>query len=140
MENENAKPSLSIYRILIDTKGLCNDITGMDQIIKKMKAEGIKPDMHTQSILAKHYVSGGLLEKDQEVVKLVEGDNIKENCWACRFLLPLYAQLGKVDEVGRIWKICESNPHDEEYLAAIEAVGIVSDKSYCFPHRRRKRK
>ncbi|XP_022767891.1 pentatricopeptide repeat-containing protein At1g80270, mitochondrial-like [Durio zibethinus] len=126
MEKENVKPSLLTYKILIDTKGLSNDITGMDQIVETMKAEGIKPDIHIKSILAKHYASGGLMEKAQEVLKGMEGDNIKENRWACRFLLPLYADLGKADEVERIWKVCESNPRFEEYLAAIEAWGKLS--------------
>ncbi|XWS65319.1 hypothetical protein CRYUN_Cryun05aG0083000 [Craigia yunnanensis] len=126
MEKENVKPSLFTYKILIDTKGLSNDITGMDQIVETMKAEGIEPDIHIQSILAKHYVSGGLMEKAQEVLKGMEGNNIKENRWACRFLLPLYAELGKADEVERIWNVCESNPRFEEYLAAIEAWGKLS--------------
>ncbi|XVE95753.1 hypothetical protein REPUB_Repub02eG0126700 [Reevesia pubescens] len=126
MEKENVKPSLFTYRILIDTKGLSNDITGMDQIVETMKAEGIEPDINIQSILAKHYISGGLMEKAQEVVKEMEGDNIKVNRWACRYLLILYAELGKADEVERIWKVCESNPRFEEYLAAIEAWGKLS--------------
>ncbi|XVE84906.1 hypothetical protein DITRI_Ditri17bG0049100 [Diplodiscus trichospermus] len=126
MEKENVKPTLFTYKILIDTKGLSNDITGMDQIVETMKAEGIEPDIHVQSILARHYISGGLLEKAQEVLKEMEGVNVKENRRACCFLLPLYAELGKADEVERIWKVCESNPHYEEYLAAIEAWGKLS--------------
>ncbi|XWS57162.1 hypothetical protein CRYUN_Cryun09bG0149300 [Craigia yunnanensis] len=126
MEKENVKPSLFTYKILIDTKGLSNDITGMDQIVETMKAEGIEPDIRIQSILAKHYASGGLMEKAQEVLKGMEGDNINENRWACQFLLPLYAELGKADEVERIWNVCESNPRFEEYLAAIEAWGKLS--------------
>ncbi|XVF07098.1 hypothetical protein REPUB_Repub06bG0109200 [Reevesia pubescens] len=126
MEKENVKPSLFTYKILIDTKGLSNDITGMDQIVETMKDEGIEPDIQIQSILARHYISGGLKEKAQEILKEMEGDTIKENRGACRFLLPLYVELGKADEVERIWKACESNPRFEEYLAAIEAWGKLS--------------
>ncbi|KAK8594150.1 hypothetical protein V6N13_125959 [Hibiscus sabdariffa] len=123
MEKENIKPSLFTYRILIDTKGICNDIAGMDQIVETMKADGLEPDIHTQSLLAKHYASAGLTEKAEEVLKAMEGDNIKESRWGCRFLLPLYAELGKADEVERIWSVCESKPRFDEYLAAIEAWG-----------------
>ncbi|XP_022743376.1 pentatricopeptide repeat-containing protein At1g80270, mitochondrial-like [Durio zibethinus] len=126
MEKENVKPSLFTYRILIDVKGLSNDISGMDQIVETMKAEGIEPDIPIQSILAKHYVSGGLVEKALEVLKEMEGDNIKENRGACQFLLSVYAELGKADEVERIWNVCESNPRFEEYLAAIQAWGKLS--------------
>ncbi|KAJ7976602.1 Pentatricopeptide repeat-containing protein, mitochondrial [Quillaja saponaria] len=114
MEKENVKPSLLTYKILIDTKGQLNDITGMDQIVETMKAEGIEPDLQIQAILAKHYASGGLTEKAEAVLKEMEGGNLKENRWACRSLLPLYAELGKDDEVGRIWNFCESNPRLEE--------------------------
>ncbi|OIT37949.1 PREDICTED: pentatricopeptide repeat-containing protein At1g80270, mitochondrial-like [Nicotiana attenuata] len=123
MEKENVKPSLFTYRTLIDAKGQCNDISGMEQIVETMKAEGIEPDINTKSILAKHYVSGGLNEKAENVLKEMEGGDIKENRWACRSLLPLYAALGKADEVGRIWQVCESNPRLDECVAAVEAWG-----------------
>ncbi|THG10152.1 hypothetical protein TEA_009858 [Camellia sinensis var. sinensis] len=126
MEKENVKPTRFTYRILIDTKGKSNDITGMDQIVETMKAEGIEPDLNIQAILARHYVYGGLKEKAEAVLKEMEGGNTKENRWACRALLPLYAALGKADEVGRVWKVCESNPNPDECMAAIEAWGKLN--------------
>ncbi|OAY40209.1 pentatricopeptide repeat-containing protein At1g80270, mitochondrial [Manihot esculenta] len=123
MEKENVKPSLFSYKILIDVKGQSNDLTGMDQIVETMKGEGIKPDVDTQAIIARHYASGGLTEKAEAILKEMEGGNLKEHRWACRALLPLYASLGKADEVGRIWKVCESSPRLEECIAAIEAWG-----------------
>ncbi|KAJ0041042.1 hypothetical protein Pint_27516 [Pistacia integerrima] len=123
MEKENVKPSLFTYKILIDTKGQSNDITGMDQIVETMKAEGMELDIRTQAILARHYVSAGLKEKAESMLKEMEGGNLKEHRWACRLLLPLYAELGKADEVGRLWKFCEANPRLPECVAAIEAWG-----------------
>ncbi|KAE9599759.1 putative pentatricopeptide [Lupinus albus] len=123
MESENIKPSPFTYKILIDTKGQFNDIAGMDQIVESMKAEGIEPDIGTKSVMVGHYISASLEEKAENLLKEMEGEDLKKNRWVCRLLLPLYADLGKVDEVGRIWKICESNPWIEECLAAIEAWG-----------------
>ncbi|CAL0322926.1 unnamed protein product [Lupinus luteus] len=123
MESENIKPSPFTYKILIDTKGQVNDIAGMDQIVESMKAEGIEPDIGTKTVIIGHYISAGLEEKAENVLKEMEGENLKKNRWVCRSLLPLYADLGKADEVGRIWKVCESNPRIEECLAAIEAWG-----------------
>ncbi|KAJ8760063.1 hypothetical protein K2173_010919 [Erythroxylum novogranatense] len=123
MEKENVKPSLFTYNLLIDTKGQCNDMTGMDQVVETMKSEGIQPDISTQAILAKHYLSGGLKEKAEGILKEIEGDNLKEHRWVCKVLLPLYASLGKADEVRRVWKVCESKPWLDECLAAIEAWG-----------------
>ncbi|KAF8369859.1 hypothetical protein HHK36_032118 [Tetracentron sinense] len=123
MEKENVKPSLFTYKLLIDTKGKSNDITGMDQLVETMKAEGIEPDIHTQAILARHYISGGLNEKAEAVLKEMEGSNLEENRVACRALLPLYGSLRNADEVGRVWEVCESNPQLNECVAAIEAYG-----------------
>ncbi|KAL9398251.1 hypothetical protein Peur_007212 [Populus x canadensis] len=123
MEKENVKPSLFTYKILIDTKGQSNDMTGMDQIVETMKAEGIEPDIRTQAIMARHYVSGGLKEKAEAILKEMEGGNLEEHRWACRFMLPLYGALGKADEVSRVWKFCEKSPRLDECMAAIEAWG-----------------
>ncbi|KAK4272450.1 hypothetical protein QN277_021008 [Acacia crassicarpa] len=123
MERENIKPSPFTYQILISAKGQVSDIAGMDQVVETMKAEGIEPDIQTKAILAKHYASAGLKEKAEDVLREMEGENLKENQWVCRFLLPLYAGLGKTDEVGRIWEVCESNPRIEECLSAIDAWG-----------------
>lgn len=122
MEKENVKPTLFTYKLLIDTKGQSNDITGMDKIVQTMKAEGIEPDINTQAILVKHYIFGGLKEKAEAILREMESDNLKDR-WVCRVVLPLYAQLGKADDVSRVWKVCESSPRLEECTAAIDAWG-----------------
>ncbi|PQQ16127.1 hypothetical protein Pyn_35643 [Prunus yedoensis var. nudiflora] len=126
MEKENVKPTAFTYKLLIDTKGQCNDMTGMDQVYETMKAEGFEPDITVKATLAKHYAAGGLKEKAEAVLKDMEGGNLKENRWACQALLPLYAELGQVDEVERVWKVCESNPRLQECMAAIEAWGKLN--------------
>ncbi|KAL2952534.1 hypothetical protein AAZX31_19G116600 [Glycine max] len=126
MENENINPSSHTYSILIDTKGQSKDIDGMDQIVDRMKAQGIEPDINTQAVLIRHYISSGLQDKAETLLKEMEGENLKQNRWLCRILLPLYANLGKVDEVGRIWKVCETNPRYDECLGAIEAWGKLN--------------
>ncbi|XP_058107442.1 pentatricopeptide repeat-containing protein At1g80270, mitochondrial-like [Magnolia sinica] len=123
MEKENIKPSLFTYKLLIDTKGRSNDMTGMEQILETMKAEGLEPDLLLQAMVARHFISGGLNEKAQAVLKEMEGDSLKVNRGACKLLLPLYAALGEADEVDRIWNVCETNLRLEECLAAIEAWG-----------------
>ncbi|XP_061350511.1 pentatricopeptide repeat-containing protein At1g80270, mitochondrial [Gastrolobium bilobum] len=123
MEKENVKPTPFTYSILIDAKGQSNDIAGMEQVVETMKADGIEPDLSTQASLAKHYTSSGFKEKAEAILKEIEGENLKVNRRACPTLLRLYANLGKADEVERIWKVCESKPHIEECLAAIEAWG-----------------
>ncbi|KAK7290773.1 hypothetical protein RIF29_05451 [Crotalaria pallida] len=123
MENKNIQPSPFTYKILIDAKGQSNDIAGMEQIVESMKAEGIEPDIGTKKVLARHYISAGLLGNAETLLKEMEGEDLEKNRWVCKVLILLYANLAKADEVGRIWKLCESDPYFEECLVAIEAWG-----------------
>ncbi|BAT96702.1 hypothetical protein LR48_Vigan02g000800 [Vigna angularis] len=123
MEKENVKPCIFTYRLLLDTKGHFNDIAGMEQVLETMKVEGIEPDIQIQELLAKHYTKAGLNEKAETVLKEIEGENLKENRWLCATLIRLYANLGKANEVERIWKVCESSPGVDDCLAAVEAWG-----------------
>ncbi|KAL0555077.1 hypothetical protein IC582_009010 [Cucumis melo] len=123
MEKDNVKPSLFTYKVLIDAKGLSNDISGMEQVFDSMKAEGIEVDVDTLSLLAEHYVSGGLKDKAKAILKEIEEINSKGSRRPCRILLPLYGKLQMEDDVRRVWKICEENPRIEECMAAIIAWG-----------------
>ncbi|WOG91086.1 hypothetical protein DCAR_0310334 [Daucus carota subsp. sativus] len=127
MKNENVKPTVFTYNLLIDTKGLYKDISGMDQIVKTMKEEGIEPVKQTLNIMAKHYISAGFIDKAEAVAKEMEGGDLRDNRDACRYLLEIYSLLGKADEVNRIWKFCESDANYFECVAAIEALGRLKN-------------
>lgn len=123
MEKENVKPSPFTFKLLIDTKGQLNDISGMEEILEKMKEQGFETDAHTKFILARHYASAGLKEKAEAVLKEMEQENFGENRRVRGNLLQIYALLGQADEVERVWKLCESKPWPGECIAAIEAWG-----------------
>ncbi|CAK9322784.1 unnamed protein product [Citrullus colocynthis] len=127
MEKENIKPSLFTYKILIDAKGLSNDMLGMEQVVDTMKAEGVETDFNVLSILAKHYASGGLKDKAKAILKEMEDVYSKGSQWPCRILIPIYGELQMEDEVRRLWEICEPNPRIEECLAAIVAWGKLKN-------------
>ncbi|KAL1548761.1 pentatricopeptide repeat-containing protein, mitochondrial [Salvia divinorum] len=126
MEKENVKPTVFTYQILVDVKGQSNDITGMEQIVETMEAEGLKPSSQIQTSMARYYATAGLKDKAEALLKDIEGDGLEKNRWACRLLIPIYASLGKADEVERIWKFCESDPRLEDCLSAIEAWGQLN--------------
>ncbi|XP_027349209.1 pentatricopeptide repeat-containing protein At1g80270, mitochondrial-like isoform X2 [Abrus precatorius] len=126
MENENIKPSALTFEILIDTKGQSKDIAGMEQIVERMKAQGIEPSVKTQIVVFRHYISAGHQDKAETLLKEMEGKNLIQNRWLCRILPPFYANLGKEDEVRRIWEVCEANPRVDECVAVIEAWGKLN--------------
>ncbi|XP_062187820.1 pentatricopeptide repeat-containing protein At1g80270, mitochondrial-like [Phragmites australis] len=121
MEKENIQLSPFTYKLLVDLKGRSNDTLGMESVLNMMKDNGVEPDFTTQTMVAKFYISGGLLEKAEEVIRAMEV-YIKDKRHAIRSLLDLYAVLGRPDDVARIWKSC-TEPNLEDYLAAIEAWG-----------------
>nr|XP_043636474.1 pentatricopeptide repeat-containing protein At1g80270, mitochondrial-like [Erigeron canadensis] len=123
MEKENLKPSLFTYIVLIETKGQSNDLIGMEKILETMKSEGLEPDLRLQTVLAKQYVYGGMKEKAKAVLKEIEGNDLNKNRRACPSLLTIYALLESVDDVTRVWEVCQSNPRLYECMQAIDAFG-----------------
>ncbi|KAL6839041.1 hypothetical protein ACP4OV_031095 [Aristida adscensionis] len=121
MEMENIKPSPFTYKLLIDLKGRSNDTLGVESVLNMMKASGVEPDFATQTMVAKFYISGGLIEKAEEVMRRMEV-YVKDKRHAVRSLLDLYARLRRPDDVARIWNSC-ADPRLEDFLAAIEAWG-----------------
>ncbi|PHU22709.1 hypothetical protein BC332_07816 [Capsicum chinense] len=119
MGKENIQPTDFTYRILINAKGQSNDIAGMEQVFETMKDDGMEPKMITKSIIAKHYIFAGLVEKTQNVLKQME----REMHLACRYLLPHYVALKKADDVRRIWQLCEPNAQIVKCMVTIEAFG-----------------
>ncbi|XP_031473559.1 pentatricopeptide repeat-containing protein At1g80270, mitochondrial-like [Nymphaea colorata] len=123
MEKENVKPTLVTYKILIDAKGRVGDYEGMEQVVEKMKSDGLVPDGYTQYLLASYYIKGRLHEKVDPILKEMEGDSSKVRGGVRRGLLSLYANLGRSDDVSRIWELCGANPQPAESIFAIEAWG-----------------
>ncbi|CAN6180519.1 unnamed protein product [Urochloa humidicola] len=119
MEKENIKFSRFTYKLMIDLKGQSNDILGMESVLNMMKDNGLQPDFSTQTMVAKFYISGGLTEKAEEVIRAMEV-YVNTSRDATRSLLDLYAILGRPDDVERIWN-SYTTPKLEDFLAAIEA-------------------
>ncbi|KAF3341415.1 pentatricopeptide repeat-containing protein [Carex littledalei] len=121
MERENVKPTLFTYKVLIDTKGLVGDIPAMEQLLDTMKEDGIEPDIYIKYVVAKHYIRAGFTEKAEKMAKEIEDENLSDKLLGCKFLLYIYQQLGKPDDVERVWKACGVNPTMDESLAIMRA-------------------
>lgn len=126
MKEKNIKWSAFTYKILIDAKWQSGHISGVERLLEEMKSDGLEPSMHILASVAKSYIDGGLKVKAEAVLKDMEGGDLGLNRWACRFLLPIYGSLGRADEVGRIWKECESDPNMAECIAGIQAWGRLN--------------
>ncbi|CAO2822285.1 unnamed protein product [Amaranthus hypochondriacus] len=127
MEKEDVKPTLFTYQLLIDTKGLANDMDGMEQIVETMQANGISPSLRIKATIARHYANNGLKEKAEAIINDLEGDDLDYSPWVCPVLLPIYATLGRANDVERVWEVCRSKLRQADYLAAIEAWGKLKN-------------
>lgn len=135
MEKENVKPTLFTYKVLIDTKGLVGDIPAMEQLLDTMKEDGIEPDIYIKYLVAKHYIKGGFTKKAEKMAKEMEDENLSDKLLGRKFLLYLYQQLGKPDDVERVWKACGVNPTMDESLAIMWAwanLGKVEEAEKVF--------
>lgn len=83
----------------------------------------MEPTTELQVLMASIYVNNGQRDKADVILKEIEGDDLENNPWTCRYLLPVYGSMGREDEVERIWNICEPNARIQDFLAAIEAWG-----------------
>lgn len=126
MEKENIKPSLITYQILIDVKGQSKDISGMEQVVEAMKAEGCEPNTQIQASLARYYIAHGFKAKAEDVLKELEGKHTNQDHMVPRLLLPIYASLGRENDVRRIWTAREPDAWEDDYMAAIEAWGKLN--------------
>lgn len=127
MERENVKPTRGTYQFLIHSKGLAGDITGMEKIVEIMKEEGIKLDPEIQASLAWYYIRAGLKERAEEVMKEIEGEGLNQTPWVCRSLLPLYADIGDIDNVRRLSRFAEQTLRYDNCIAAIKAWGKLKE-------------
>lgn len=124
MEIEHINPSYTTYQIFIEVEGRFGSIGGMEQVFEAMKSKGMEPRLPLRASMAQYYADARLKDEAEIVLKDMEGGDLVKNRAACCFLLPVYASLGREDEVGRIWRECEaSNPTRDECTAAMEAWG-----------------
>lgn len=126
MDRENVKPSERTYSILVDAKGRLRDREGIKKVVMTMKARGMEPNNVTKANLAKHDASFGMKERARALLEQIDGGNLKRHQRDCKHLLPLYTMIGEVEQVKRVWKICEMNPFHDEATAAIEAWGKLN--------------
>ncbi|XLR37187.1 hypothetical protein HN51_023945 [Arachis hypogaea] len=73
------------------------------------------------AVLVEHYITVGLKEDAKDLLKKMEGEDLQKNPRVGRYLLLSYAKLGDIDEVRRIWELCQACPQREVCLAAIES-------------------
>lgn len=128
MDEKKIEPDVYTYNIILDIRAKRGDAAGMEKWWKRIENDKqVSPNAATYCILARGYVVAGLLDKAEKATKQAEISPFRRKRLVYRMLLKLYAQLGKSDELERIWGLLTNGFKIimGEYIIMIESLGKV---------------
>ncbi|KAJ4847629.1 hypothetical protein Tsubulata_002737 [Turnera subulata] len=104
---ENGTPlDLYTYNIWISCCGSEGSVEKMEQVFDQMRSDkSVIPNWSTFSTLATFYCKMGLFEKAEYCLRKVESRITGRDRTPYHYLLSLYGNIGKKEEVHRIWNI-----------------------------------
>ncbi|PON61734.1 Pentatricopeptide repeat [Parasponia andersonii] len=111
MKRRNISLSTIAYNILMQSYASLNDIVGVERVSEEIeKVDEDKSDWRIYSNLAAVYVKAGLFEKAKIALGKLEEKKMKPGTphEAYHFVISLYAAIGQLGEVNRIWKTLNS--------------------------------
>ena len=109
MIERNIQLDIYSYNIWLSSCGSQESTKKMERVIKQMaKDEATLPNWSTFSIMAAMYIKMDMLEKAEECLRRVEGKMTGRDRIPYHYLLSLYANVGKKEEVCRVWSTYKS--------------------------------
>ncbi|KAJ0979936.1 hypothetical protein J5N97_015410 [Dioscorea zingiberensis] len=119
------------YSILINSYALLNDLNSIDKLIHELEEEHKDViDWTIYSNLASIYMSAGLFDKTESALKKLEEIRDKRDRMPCHHLISLYASIGNLAEVNRVWKLLKSSfgkTTNTSYLVMFQALSKLDD-------------
>lgn len=131
MKERNIRPATFTYNIWMQSYSMLNDIEGVERVFQEVKQDGEKVcDWTIYSNLAAAYVKAGLHEKAELALKRLEEEMEPSNRVAFSFMISLYASIGNLGEVHRIWNAMKSSLRtvtNLNYLTMLQALNKLDD-------------
>jgi len=131
MKVKNVKPSNITCCILMTSYAQSNKIDAIEELLKEIAEKDVALGWSAYSTLASIYVNAGLVEKAESALKkleeLVGADDGRQ---PFDFLMSLYASLGNLSEVNRVWDLIKakfSKVTNTSYLGMLHAVYKLND-------------
>lgn len=119
------------YNIWITTCGAMGDTEKMEQVVEQMTQDkSINPNWTTYSTLASMYIKLGNFEKAGNCLKDVELRITGRDREPYNYLISLYSNLGKKEDVYRIWNYYKSSfptIHNLAYTSMLSSVLRLGD-------------
>eukprot|EP00250_Pteridium_aquilinum_P006152 c16125_g1_i1 orf=203-2128(-) len=130
MEELGVDANLYTYNIILDLRARKGDVVGMRNVWKCLEKEkNMKPDAASYALLARGYINAGLRGKAECAIKRIEVSPYRQKQVVFRWLLKLYAQLKREEDLERVWGLLSSiskSPVDD-YSIMIESLGKAGE-------------
>ncbi|KAH7676415.1 HCP-like protein [Dioscorea alata] len=131
MKSMNISPDNYTYSILINNYASLNDLNTVEKLMHELE-EGHKDvlDWTIFSNLASLYLSAGFPDKTELALKKLEEIRNKRDRMPCHHLISLYASIGNLAEVNRVWKLLKSSfekTTNMSYLVMFQALSKLDD-------------
>lgn len=132
MEEQGINPDKYTLSIRLSAYAAISDVEEMNKTIERMESDPhIVLDWKCCAIAASGYLQVGLLDKASDLAKKLEGLIAKSKRSGIAFdqLLKLYAEMGKKDELYRIWKLykVKKKIYNKGYISMISSLLAFDD-------------
>lgn len=130
MEEKNIEPDVCTYNLILDIRARKGDVIGLEKVWKRLESNNIVEfDAASYYTLARGYATAGLIDKAVKAAKEVEATPFRSKRVVYQMLLKLYAQLGKADEVERMWHLLSNSTKllMDDYSIMIESLGQTGE-------------
>lgn len=139
MAERKIPPNDFTYSILMNSYAALNDFEAVERTFEEIeRSGGAKARWSIYSNLASLYISAGLADKAEAALKMVEENMDRGDRQCFHFLITLYAGLGKLEEVNRIWATLKStfpSTLNMSYLTMLQSLsrlGQLDALERCF--------
>ncbi|XAR55498.1 hypothetical protein NMG60_11035580 [Bertholletia excelsa] len=131
MEDKGISSDLFALSIQLNAYATIPVIKKMEMTLMKMEADPlVSMDCNAYFIAANGYLKAGLIEKAFAVLKKSEHlITFKTRKFANETLMTMYSQMGKKDEVYRVWNLCKKSGkvYNRSYLAIMSSLLKLGD-------------
>ncbi|KAK4484442.1 hypothetical protein RD792_007024 [Penstemon davidsonii] len=131
MEEKQINGGKTTFRMQLDVYASNGNIEGMNKLLHEKKNDPeISENWKVFAVLANGYLKAGQAEKSREMLREIEKRIDRNTCpSAYRTLVSMYADLGDIEEVYRVWNLMknEINIRNTDYYNMISSLVTLDD-------------
>lgn len=130
MRERDIKLDTYSYNIWISNSAAMRDLDQMVSVLQVMESDNVNATWSTYTTLASKYIKFSLLDKAEICLREAEKRITGRDRSAFLFFIPLYANIGKREDIYRIWrwyKSSFSSPLNNGYKTMLQALLNVDD-------------